>query len=144
MDLKLTSRDKQLIGTAFLFPVLAAILGHSVTNIEQIFMLDSASQAFASLVFIISSVLVYRVYHLYGGDVGRALVVMGIGLIFASSWTLYASWHIIGAMTEPLILGPAWFGLKSEWWGTFFHTLVPAGYAIVSYGFYLFWDIGGE
>lgn len=81
----------------------------------------------------------YLARDFYGGEIGRYLEIIGIGLVV--EFLLYIPhlyWHF-----QEFSLGhlPSW-GIAPNFWYVFFHGLSAFGFAIVSYGFYLLWKSG--
>jgi hypothetical protein len=80
----------------------------------------------------------YLARDLWGGQIARRLEVIGTGfLIYALIWWPHKEmWHSAGE--------PAWLAISPGAWQTGFHLMTVTAFGVVSYGFYLFSNIGGE
>ncbi|MFB6115193.1 MAG: hypothetical protein ABEK04_02790, partial [Candidatus Nanohalobium sp.] len=84
-----------------------------------------------------------RARSLWGGDIARYLDFIGIGLVVnLILFPIHMKWHF-SVMVQGLDHLPAW-GLSPNFWYLFFHGLTGYSFAMLAYGFYLFYESGAE
>lgn len=127
-------QDKAVIIGSVLVAVFAGIWAEAMGIGTQV---DAFIDYFTVIAVMASLGFIYLSRDLLGGSVARNLEVIGTGLFLyvLVYWSSY-QWEIAGT--------PAWLGVAAPGWNVFFNlgTLVTFGF--VSYGFYLFWQLGEE
>lgn len=130
--------DYGFIASLVVVPVIAAYLAQPYNTATISGMIELGGTVLMALMVIPSLVAIYKTRNLYGGKMGRALELIGIGLLMTMLWVPYILWHFAG-IPEPL--GPGWLGLSRGWWGGFLHTLLAHAYVVLTYGMYRLWQM---
>ncbi|MFB6203170.1 MAG: hypothetical protein ABEK01_01620 [Candidatus Nanohaloarchaea archaeon] len=133
MALHLEKTDKQVMAGGLLAVILLAVLSHVMQwprVVELIF------DGFSAIFGIAAGYFVYKGSDALGGNFGRYLTVIGIGVAY---YTVTAIPHIVGHIVGFQGIGPisglAIFMAQ--------HILVFWMFVMIAYGFYLFYR-GGE
>jgi hypothetical protein len=86
-------------------------------------------------VIVASLAVIYKARELWGGEVSRALEIIGAGLaVYMITYLPHINWHLSGGGN----LGP----LPEMFLYGFFHALTMATFVLVGYGFYTLWQSG--
>ncbi|MFQ3308627.1 MAG: hypothetical protein ACI977_000870 [Candidatus Nanohaloarchaea archaeon] len=86
-------------------------------------------------VIVASLAVVYKARELWGGEISRALELIGAGLaVYMITYLPHINWHLGGGGP----LGP----LPENFLYGFFHALTLATFVLVGYGFYTLWESG--
>lgn len=121
------------------FALVSGIIFSPVSDPKMIQILDRFSNILLAFVVIATLVPLLRASQHWGGEIGRNLQLIALGLVFFMfSIVPHVEWHVLGA-PEPL--GPSMFALSSAWWAGFFHILTIVSWVIIIYGFYNFWQL---
>lgn len=136
----LEQKDWYIIATGIVLGLIAAVLG----QLEIIGLPAEMILTYLMVVPILPAIyFLYRGRDLWGGDIARYLDFIGIGLLVnLLLFPVHMFWHFSA-------LGPgaelaAWLGLSSNFWYIFFHGLTGYSFAMLAYGFYLFYESGAE
>lgn len=125
---RLEKVDLGVIGAGLLVALFAGAatqLGLNIPGLQLLFNLILPAG-------LLSVILIVMTARLWGGQVRRYLTIIGIGLsIFLIETFPHLSWHRSGA--GPLV------GLNGSFWYIFFHGGIAVSFAIIAYGFYLFY-----
>lgn len=131
--------DKYLIGTGLLLGLIAAVLGQFGLiglPVEMILTYLMVVPILPGIYFL------YKARSLWGGDIARYLDFIGIGLIInLILFPIHMNWHFGSMAAEAEFL--AW-GISPNFWYMFFHGLTGYSFAMLAYGFYLFYESGAE
>lgn len=135
----LHKNDKYLIGVGLLLSIIGGVMGQlDMVSIEQELMLSYV----AFLPIIPALIFIWLARDLWGGHVARYLELIGIGLgIHLVLWVPHIRWHIL-AEHSPDLTPPAWLGFDAPFWYVFYHGFSLLAFALMTYGFYLFWKEG--
>lgn len=86
---------------------------------------------------LVSLILIALTVRLWGGEVRRYLTIIGFGIaIFLIETFPHVQWHR-GQM------GP-YLGIGENFWYIFFHGGIAVAFAMIAYGFYLFYHSADE
>ncbi len=89
----------------------------------------------ALFVIVASLAVIYKARELWGGEVSRALELIGAGLaVYMITYLPHINWHIGGGGA----LGP----IPETFLYGFFHALTLATFVLAGYGFYTLWQSG--
>jgi len=114
---------------AFAMGLLSLSLGEAARITEMI--IDYA----AMFVIVASLGVIYKARDLWGGEVSRAMELIGVGLaVYMVTYLPHINWHIGGSGSIGPIPGGFLFG--------FFHALTLATFVLAGYGFYTLWQSG--
>ena len=136
---KLEKKDMYLMGTGVVLGLIAAILG----QLGFIGLFEEQILTYLMVVPILPGIyFLYKARSLWGGDIARYLDFIGIGLIInLVLFPLHMSWHFAAMGGGDQFL--AW-GISPNFWYMFFHGLTGYSFAMLAYGFYLFYESGAE
>lgn len=135
----LTQKDWYLVGTGVVLGVITAVL----TQLGAIGKSGELILTFLMVLPIIPGLyFLYRSRSLWGGDIARYLDFIGVGLLInLLLFPVHMGWHFGFLAGSP---GAAMLGLSSNFWYIFFHGLTGYSFAMLAYGFYLFYESGAE
>ncbi|AOV94311.1 hypothetical protein AQV86_00085 [Nanohaloarchaea archaeon SG9] len=121
LNMHLKEKDYRFLLMAALVVVIGGATGQ-VTGFTEVLTL---STTYIQIPFILAGL--YYVYELrtWGGEIGRNLQLIGVGLVLILlNWLPHIPWHIAGM---PGI------GISQGFWLGFFHSWVIAGFLVISY-----------
>ncbi len=136
----LNRKDMYLIGAGVILGLIAAVLG-------QIGVIGMPVEMILTYVMVIPILpglyFLYKSRDLWGGQIARYLDFIGIGLVInLLLFPVHMFWHFSALRPEEQLA--AWFGLSPNFWYIFFHGLTGYSFAMLAYGFYLFYKSGTE
>lgn len=135
----LSREDVLLVVGIVLFALVSGVIFSPISNHETIHVIDRFTNFLMVAVLVAMLVPLVRASQYWGGQIGRNLQVIALGLIFFMvSIVPHVEWHVGGA---PRPLGPAMLGMSSAWWAGFFHVFTIVSWTVIIYGFYRFWDL---
>lgn len=86
-------------------------------------------------VIVASLAVIYKARSLWGGDISRALEIIGAGLaLYMITYLPHINWHITGGGPISVIPEAYLYG--------FFHALSMSTFVLAGYGFYTLWQSG--
>jgi hypothetical protein len=119
--------------------VLALAYGGLIAGVGP--MIELPLDIVTALVTVVGVYFIYKTAGTYGGDVGRYLAVIGIGLgYYALTFIPHVQLHIAQMEMGVSSLGPV--NVMSLY--MFQHVATIWVFLMVSYGFYLFWQGGSQ
>lgn len=121
LNLHLGRRDYGFLAAAFAVVLFSASVGQFTGFTEML----AAATTYIQLPFIIAGL--YYIYRLrdWGGEVGRSLQLVGVGLMMIMvNWVPHIPWHINGMPS---------MGVSPGFWLGLFHSWVIAGFLMISY-----------
>lgn len=135
----LTQKDWYLVGAGAALGLLAAIL-------TQVGVIGRSAELVLTFVMVIPIIpglyFLYKSRSLWGGDIARYLDFIGLGLLInLVLFPIHMGWHFGFVAAQP---GAAMLGLSSNFWYIIFHGLTGYSFAMLAYGFYLFYESGAE
>jgi hypothetical protein len=124
--------DYLFVAGALLTAVLAGGWAHLMNLSPAV---DGMIDFFTAAAVLVGLAFVYLARDSLGGESARNLEVLGTGLLVfvVSYWPSYV-WSTAG--------NPGWLGMTQAFWSMLFGMLNLAGFTIVAYGFYRFWNMG--
>lgn len=127
-------QDKVVIAGSILVAIFAGLWAQAMGIGTEV---DALIDYFTVIAVIASLGFIYMSRDLLGGSVARNLEVVGTGLFLyvLVYWSSY-QWAVAGS--------PAWLGVTVPGWNLFFNLVTLVTFGFVSYGFYLFWQLGEE
>lgn len=135
----LEKRDKIIIGTG----IVLGFIGAALAQIGVVGLPAELVLTYAMVLPILPALyFLYKARGLWGGEMARYLDFIGIGLLInLLLFPIHMSWHFS-------VMGgggglPAW-GISSSFWYIFFHGMTGYSFAMLAYGFYLFYESGAE
>jgi len=135
----LEKKDKYLIGTGVALGLIAAVIGQlGILGMKAEMMLTYLMVApiLPGIYFL------YKARSLWGGDIARYLDFIGAGLIInLVLFPVHMNWHFAAQSAEAAFLS---WGISPSFWYMFFHGLAGYSFAMLAYGFYLFYQSGAE
>lgn len=135
----LTQKDWYLAGAGVVLSIIATVL-------TQIGVIGPAFEMVLTFVMVIPIIpglyFLYKSRSLWGGDMARYLDFIGVGLVInLVLFPVHMGWHFGLVASEA---GAAMLGLSPNFWYIFFHGLTGYSFAMLAYGFYLFYKSGAE
>jgi hypothetical protein len=136
---KLEKKDWYLLTPGIVLGFIAAVLGQLGIiglSVEQIL-------TYLMVVPIIPGIyFLYKARSLWGGDIARYLDFIGVGLLVnLVLFPIHMNWHFASQEATAQFL--AW-GISPNFWYVFFHGLTGYSFAMLAYGFYLFYESGAN
>ncbi len=133
MGLNLKRNDYLVVAGLALAAVAAGMvslsLGEGARVVEMV--IDYA----AMFIIVASLGVVYKARELWGGEVSRALELIGAGLaVYMLTYLPHINWHIGGGGALGPVPGSFLYG--------FFHALTLSTFVLAGYGFYTLWQSG--
>jgi len=127
-------QDKAVIGVVLVVTVLAGVWAQLMGIGTEV---DAFIDYFTVIATLGSVGFIYLSRDLLGGDIARNLEVIGTGLFLyvLVYWSSY-HWDVAG--------NPEWLGITGPGWNVFFSLATLVTFGFVTYGFYLFWQMGKE
>lgn len=139
MGYSLSRNDLLLVAGVIASALVAGLAFSPVTDHGTLHAVDRVTNLLIFLTILLLLVPVVRASQHWGGQIGRNLQIVGLGLLlFLVSIVPHIEWHVRGA---PRPVGPPMLGLSSAWWAGFFHVLTIASWTVIIYGFYRFWRL---
>ncbi len=133
MALNLERNDYLVIAGLAVAAVAAGMVSLSLG--EQARITEMVIDYVAMFVIVASLAVIYKARELWGGEVSRALELIGAGLaVYMITYLPHINWHISGGGA----LGP----IPGEFLYGFFHALSLATFVLAGYGFYTLWQSG--
>lgn len=137
--------DRYVIGSGVLVAVLAGLWIQLIVGPElatgayssdiAVALIDNMIDFFTLLAVVAALVFLHKSGQLLGGDIGRGLDVIGVGLLlYVPTYWLSYRWAIEGS--------PQWLGLTTGFWDLLFGFLSLSLFGFITYGFYLIWSLG--
>lgn len=116
--------------------VLAVAAGMVSLSLGQQAMIVEMVIDYAAMFIIVASLaVIYKARDLWGGEVSRALEIIGAGLaVYMITYLPHINWHISGGGALGPVPGSFLYG--------FFHALSLATFVLAGYGFYTLWQSG--
>lgn len=131
MALNLERNDYLVIVGLFIVTLLAGFVSQNFGGPAVEGIIDYISM----FVIVASLAVVYKARDLWGGEVSRALELIGAGLaVYMITYLPHINWHMSGGGG----LGP----VPENFLYGFFHALTLATFVLVGYGFYTLWQSG--
>lgn len=135
MSLHLKKKDYYVAAVFLAISVISGFLMEFLQG-ETLISVHDATFYLPGPVLLLGLVLVYLGRDRYGGEVGRNLEVVGLGVgLLGAFWMAWANYFAAGF--------PAW-GVTPAFWSTFISLGIVTTFLITAYGFYLFWKLGSE
>ncbi|TYL37203.1 hypothetical protein CV102_17960 [Natronococcus pandeyae] len=135
----LSRTDLLLISGIPVLAIAAGVIFSLVADHGTLPLVGRGTSVLVGGVILVTLVPLLRASQHWGGEIGRNLQLIALGLLFFMAAIVpHIEWHIRGA-PEPL--GPPMLGLSSAWWGGFFHVFTIISWVIIIYGFYRFWRL---
>lgn len=137
----LQQRDWQIIGAGLLLSLVGGVVGHlGLVSVQQEIMVGYA----AVIPIIPGLAFIWLARDQWGGQVARYLELIGAGFaVHLVVWVPHIRWHVL-AEADPNHVPPAWLGFDPSFWYVFFHGISLFAFALITYGFYLFWQEGSS
>lgn len=137
--------DRYVIGGGILVALLAGIwvqliigpeLAAGVYGTETaVALIDNMIDFFTVITTFAAFLIVYKAGQLLGGDLGRGLDIIGVGLLlYVPTYWMSYRWSIEGS--------PQWLGMTTGFWSLLFGFLTLFLFGFIAYGFYIIWSLG--
>lgn len=137
--------DRQVIASGLLVAVMAGVWMQLIVGPElragaytsgtAVALVDNIVDYFTLVAVAVALVFLYRAGRLLGGNIGRGLDVIGVGLLlYVPTYWLSYRWAIESQ--------PRWLGLTTGFWDLLFGFLTLFLFGFITYGFYLIWSLG--
>jgi len=135
MSLHLERKDYYVVLAALVISVLSGFMMEYFQG-SALISIHDATFYLPGPVLLFGLVMVYLGRDRYGGQVGRNLEIIGVGVgSLGVLWLAWANYFAAGF--------PSW-GVTPAFWSTLLSLGILAMFLVTTYGFYLFWKLGTE
>lgn len=135
--MNMTRKDTLLLGGSIAVSLVAGVAAAGIQSVQTIAMITLGLTVLAGITVLYALFGIYRGRKPYGGEVARALEIIGIGFgLFIITYLPHVVWHIFG-LQAGTPLGPSW-NFSPAWWAGFFHIGAIMFFLMATYGFYRF------